>query len=75
MSVYTDLVAANVPVSNWQSDLYCLRTEKSVDIINKHGLEYNCFIREIDGKAWLEIPFQFDPFWQGKLTNESLLEL
>lgn len=66
MSVYTDLLAESIPVSNWQSDLYCLKTEKSVDIIKKHGLKYTCFINQTDNKTWLEIPFQFDPYWQGK---------
>lgn len=66
MSLYTDLVANNIPVSNWQSDLYCLKTEKSVDLIKQHGLQYTWFTSNVDGKTWLEIPFQFDPFWQGK---------
>jgi hypothetical protein len=66
MSLYTDLLANNVPVSNWQSDLYCLKTEKSVDLIKKHGLKYTSFISGLDNKVWLEISFQFDPYWQGK---------
>jgi hypothetical protein len=66
MSLYTDLVSEGVPVSNWQSDLYCLDNELSRSLVKKHGLQYEVFISNIDGKLWLSIPFQFDPFWQGK---------
>lgn len=66
MSLYTELLAENVPIANYRSDLYCLKTEKSIELIKKYGLRYTCFTSQIDGKLWLDVPFQYDPFWDNK---------
>lgn len=64
MSLYTDLIAAGIPVSNWQSDLYCPNTPEARALIKKHGLKGTPFKNQAEGGIWLDVPFQFDPFWE-----------
>lgn len=66
MSLYTDLVDAGVKTSNWQSDLYCERTLDAIQIIKRHGLKATVFKNQVEGGFWLEVPFQFDPFWEAR---------
>ena len=63
-TMYEDLVAAGLEVSNWQSDLYVPATEEARAIFRKHGQKLLYFKSRIDGKSMLEAPFQFDPFWE-----------
>lgn len=65
MSLYTDLIAAGVPVSNWQSDLYFEDNETSRQIRKLHpSVRYSGFTNQITKTRWVEAPFQFDPFWE-----------
>jgi hypothetical protein len=63
MSLYTDLIDAAIPVSHWQSDLYCKATEQSKALILKHNCKFTTFFNQNGGGYWYEIPFQYDPFW------------
>ena len=63
-TLYEELVAAGLEVSNWQSDLYVPATEEAKAIFRKHR-QAPCYFRSnVDGSWMLEAPFQFDPFWQ-----------
>lgn len=66
MSLYTDLIDAAIPVSHWQSDLYCKATEQSKALILKHNCKFSVFRNNTDGKTWYEIPFQYNHFWSNK---------
>lgn len=66
MSLYTDLVAAGQEVSNWQSDLYVVATEKSLEIIREHKASKSAFKSQVDGRLMYEVPFAFDPFWNSR---------
>ena len=63
-TLYEDLIAAGLEVSNWQSDLYVPATEEAKAIFRKHGQKLLYFKSCIDGKFTLEAPLQFDPFWE-----------
>ncbi len=63
-TLYEDLVAVGLEVSNWQSDLYVPATEEAKAIFRKHGQKLLYFKSNINGKSMLEAPFQFDPFWE-----------
>ncbi len=65
MSLYTDLLEAGQPVSNWQSDLYCPVNEVTRALLKKHKVTTaTTFINKVEGGAWYDVPFMFDPFWE-----------
>jgi hypothetical protein len=76
VSLYTDLLAAGVPLENHRSDLYAKVTPASRRIIAAYQDErtrqghqralITMFVSEIDREAWYDIPFAFDPFWERK---------
>lgn len=63
-TLYEDLVAAGLEVSNWCSDLYVPATEEAKAIFRQHDQKLDYFKSAIDGSLILEAPFQFDPYWQ-----------
>lgn len=65
MSLYTDLIEAGQPVSNWQSDLYCPVNEVTRVLLKKHNITTaTIFKSQIDGNSWYDVPFHYDPFWE-----------
>ena len=64
MSLYTDLIDAGIPVSNWQSDLYCPVTPLTRELIKKHDKRATTFKNQVEGGLWYDVPFAFDPFWE-----------
>lgn len=82
MSLYTDLLAAGVPIENHYSDLLAKVTPASRALIQayEHRKNVRMFTSEIDGEPWYDIPFAFDPFWERKepifriLTDEKIAE-
>lgn len=71
MSLYTDLIEAGVPVSNWCSDLYFPRTAQTTEILARHPLQRTnatVFKSNTDGVSTYDVPFAYDLFFnQGKL--------
>ena len=64
MSLYTDLIAAGVPISHWQSDLYAPVNDTVKEILSRYpNQSRSVFKSNADGKLWYEFPFQYDPFW------------
>lgn len=65
MSLYSELIAANVPVSNWQSDLYFKNTPEAKEILkNFPDTKVYLFRSNTDGEIWGEVPFSYDPYWK-----------
>lgn len=72
MSIYTDLLAAGVPLDNHESDLYAKCTDTSADLVDayrKTGRSVEIFRSEIDGDMWYCLPFAFDPFWERRQSR------
>ena len=70
MSLYTDLIAAGVEVSNWQSDLYAPVNGTVKAILAKYpGQSKSVFRSQIDGKLWYDFAFAYDPFWEQRLNT------
>jgi len=68
MSLYTDLIAAGVPISHWQSDLYAPVNDTVKEILKRYpGQAKTVFKNQIDGSLWCEFPFQYDPFWEDRM--------
>jgi hypothetical protein len=82
MSLYTDLLAAGVPLDNHRSDLYAKVTPESRVLVDayEHRKNVTVFVSQVDGEPWYDIPFAFDPFWERKepiwriLTDEKIAE-
>lgn len=65
MSLYQDLAKLGLPMSNHESDLYVAWSPKAYALVRAAGIIHQCF-RDSDGKAWIEVPFAYEPFWKGK---------
>lgn len=71
MGIMQDLKAAGVreeDMDNHESDLYVKKTSISTKVINNYEFKKSVtqFRSQIDKKIWYDIPFAYDPFWEGK---------
>jgi len=71
MSIYTEMVQAGIQIDCHESDLYVIDCPESRAILANHGKrpdDWNVqqFTSQLDGKGWLDIPFQYSPFWEIK---------
>ena len=71
MSLYTDMLEAGQEIDSRDSDLYVKDTPAARDVLAKHnkkidGWNVQTFNSEIDGARWLDLPFQYEPFWRAK---------
>lgn len=65
MSLYTDLIEADQPVSNHYSDLYCPVNEVTRGLLAKHNITTaTTFKNQVEGGLWYDVPFQYEPFWE-----------
>jgi hypothetical protein len=62
MTIYEQLKAAGVPLSNHESNLYAKVTPESQRIIGRVTTATVVHSR-IDGELWYDIPFAYDPWW------------
>lgn len=76
-SLYQRLVAAGVPTSNWQSDLYfkagpvaerIIREAKADGVLKSNP---SLFINRVEGGYWYDAAFQFDPFWEKREARHA----
>ena len=67
-SIYDALKEAGCELDHHESDLYVLETDTARGILNGYGVERIDEGRFIayDGRHWLELPFQYQPFWDKK---------
>lgn len=63
MRLYEALVSAGIEVSSHESDLYAPNVGTVRDIADKIGVRGVPFTCNVTGRAMLEFPFMFDPFW------------
>lgn len=74
MTLYDELKAAGVALSNHESDLYCESTPQAREILARWPLEKSNargFINQAPphkGEHWLDIPFAFHPWWQARVN-------
>jgi hypothetical protein len=72
MTLYSEIVAAGVPYSNHESDLYVQDSPVSREILSRFPLESRNatrFINQADphkGELWIDIPFSYMPFWENR---------
>lgn len=71
MSIYSDMVKAGQEIDNNESDLYVKDTPKAREILAQHGKKVDgwnvqLFNDQIAGARWLDLPFQYEPFWRAR---------
>jgi len=73
MSIYKELLAAGLEIDHRYSDLYVKDTPEARQIIASSKTRVKCsrFFCEREREFWLELSFQYDPFWQSKV-NQSV---
>ena len=72
-SIHDRLKDANVQIGHWHSDLYFEGTPKARKILAEYVAEVAA-LPETNlalnvsgiGNNWLEIPFAYEPWWQGR---------
>lgn len=67
MSLYTDLVAAGIELSNWRSDLYFPVTPETTAILQRHPQQLanaTIFTSNIDKRRMYDVPFNYEPYWE-----------
>lgn len=66
-TIYELLTKAGCETANHESDLYVKDTPEARAIIEGHGeFKIKPFTADDGSGTWIEIPFQYDPFWASK---------
>ena len=70
MTLYQELKNAGCEMDSHCSDLYVKDTDCALEIIriyeskNAQTVSRKYFRSEVDGKLWIDLPFQFDLYWK-----------
>jgi hypothetical protein len=62
-SIYDECVSLGIPTSNHESDLYVPLTPTTQKLAIDYGINATSFTNQVEGGLWLDLPFQFKPFW------------
>lgn len=71
-SLYMQLRRAGCIINSHQSDLYVLATDAARAIVaeasasSEGAIRPQTFTSRADGKSWIEIPFQYAPYWAAR---------
>lgn len=68
-TLHAALVAAGITTDHHESDLYFPVSPVAVTILDgypDHKAIAKRFVSNTDGKAWVDVPFAYEPFWQAK---------
>lgn len=69
MTLYEKLQADGIPTDNHESDLYFQWSGKAMRIAAEFPVQMRIattFMSGRDGRLWVDVPFAFDPWWDGK---------
>ena len=67
--LYADAVARRLELDHHESDLYIRDTPAARDLLAEHGVKvdrYSTFKSDTDGHRWIDVPFEYKPFWEKK---------
>jgi hypothetical protein len=70
MTLYEELTAAGVRISNHESDLYFEASAEAIAILQKYPLQKSNatrFINQVEGGSWFDVPFAYDPWWEARI--------
>lgn len=63
-TLYDAVIELGIEHDNHESDLYIPDNELTRELVAAFGHGSEKFRSNVDGKPWLDVPFQFVPFWQ-----------
>jgi hypothetical protein len=63
MSLYNDIKTLGIEFSHRESDLYIPYNEFTWHLVRARGLSCSRFMNHAKNSLWIEIPFQYEPFW------------
>lgn len=77
LSLYQLLIAAGCEIDHHESDLYVKATSEASRIIESYPLasnyQYTLFVSPVDNQDWWEIPFAYEPFWEGRTEFHRII--
>ena len=74
MSLYGLCKLAGLQMDHYESDLYVRESGEAWELINQYQRQHGFhtarrFIDSIDGDAWIEIPFAYQPWWDERAAQ------
>ena len=54
---------ADCGIDHHESDLYVRATPETRAIVKASGKSHSFFKANDDGRVWIDVPFEYDPFW------------
>jgi hypothetical protein len=73
-TLYQDLVALGVYISNHESDLYFESTSASREALKRyplHAANARLFTNQVTKKPCYDVPFAYDPWWESRTGKEK----
>jgi hypothetical protein len=85
MSLYKDAKAAGLEIDSHESDLYLKDTPEARALLAEHGKKgrrtyevdgwnVSTFTSQIDGARWLDIPFDYEPWYERLVESVPIFE-
>jgi hypothetical protein len=56
----------HIPHDNHESDLYLLWTSEAAELCKQYSMSGKCFVSNLDGKLYIDIPFAYEPWWEAR---------
>jgi hypothetical protein len=73
-SIYDACVARNIPITHHASDLYIPCTPETLELVKHFGHQAETFTNQVEGGLWLDVPFQYRPWWEAKQRLAKQIE-
>jgi hypothetical protein len=69
MSLYEKLKEAGIKLDSHESDLYFEMSGRAMRIATQFSVEMKAatVFTGTDGKLWVDVPFAYQPWWEGKV--------
>lgn len=67
MTLFQKIKGAGIPYSNHFSDLYikdCVESRKILSQYERANGNATTFINQINNERWINVPFNYDPYWE-----------
>jgi hypothetical protein len=60
------IVEEGIPYAYHESDLYVPSTPRTRELAKEYGVTPDPFRNAVNGELWLDLPFQYTPWWESK---------
>ena len=70
-TIYDECMEKGFEIDHHESDLYIKDCPKARELLDRHNQPFTSFISQIDGEAWLDVPFAYQPFWNQGANGEK----